>query len=368
VLVDRALLLMSDLREPRPAIDVLERLAKLDPSNAAIPLLIGVCRIDLREDAEALAAFERSLAIERRSDARLYRALGMAFLKRDAEAEAAFGELVDDDAIGAMALSNRGVIRAGLGRADAAADFDAAVARDPKLDAGWRNRAVLALQQDRYEDAARDLAEAAALETHRGQTTRRRGAVLLAGGRLADAERDLREGLKDGVPDELALTHLGLAHFQAGNVEVARKAQDEAVKAAAYLLREAELPPHVPPMIAAIYANRALARFASRDAEGALADLDVCLRYQPRQAAALWERARVKAALGRREEAEADARSAVSIDPGVRQGRWLGVVVLKGDFILTVGYEVVFPRQSWRKVRTSYLHRGFSSTISVRGK
>ena len=118
-------------------------------------------------------------------------------------------------------LVNRGILQAAAGRNDAAiADFDAGLARDPNLAAGYMNRGAALLHAARYTEARADFDRAIDLSTADLHVAYfNRGEAQEASGNLVAAYHDYRKA-QELAPD-FKPASLELARFQVSDHRVA---------------------------------------------------------------------------------------------------------------------------------------------------
>jgi tetratricopeptide (TPR) repeat protein len=118
-------------------------------------------------------------------------------------------------------LVNRGILQAAAGRNDAAiADFDAGLARDPNLAAGYMNRGAALLRAARYDEARADFDRAIDLNTADLHVAYfNRGEAQEASGNLVAAYHDYRKA-QELAPD-FKPASLELARFQVSDHRVA---------------------------------------------------------------------------------------------------------------------------------------------------
>ena len=116
---------------------------------------------------------------------------------------------------------NRGILEAAAGRTDAAiADFDAGLARDPSLSAGYMNRGALLLKTGRYAQARADFDRAIELGTADLHVAYfNRGGAQEASGNLVAAYHDYRKA-QELAPD-FKPAGMELARFQVTSRRVA---------------------------------------------------------------------------------------------------------------------------------------------------
>lgn len=118
-------------------------------------------------------------------------------------------------------LVNRGILQAAAGRNDAAiADFDAGLARDPNLAAGYMNRGAALLRAARYDQARADFDRAIDLNTADLHVAYfNRGEAQEASGNLVAAYHDYRKA-QELMPD-FKPASLELARFQVNEHRIA---------------------------------------------------------------------------------------------------------------------------------------------------
>ncbi|HVV28712.1 MAG TPA: tetratricopeptide repeat protein [Rhizomicrobium sp.] len=118
-------------------------------------------------------------------------------------------------------LVNRGIIQAAAGNSEAAiADFDAAIARQPDLAAGYMNRGAVFLRTGRYDQARADYDRAISLGTADAHVAYfNRGEAQEAMGNLLAAYHDYRRAQQLAPNFEPA--SLELARFQVTSRQVA---------------------------------------------------------------------------------------------------------------------------------------------------
>lgn len=111
-------------------------------------------------------------------------------------------------------LVNRGILEAAAGRADAAiADFNAGLARDPDLSAGYMNRGAAYLKDGRYAEARADFDHAIELGTADLHVAYfNRGEAQEASGDLVAAYHDYRKAQE--LAPNFKPASLELARFQ----------------------------------------------------------------------------------------------------------------------------------------------------------
>jgi tetratricopeptide (TPR) repeat protein len=118
-------------------------------------------------------------------------------------------------------LVNRGILEAAAGSNDAAmADFNAGLARDPNLAAGYMNRGAALLRAARYDEARADFDRAIDLNTADLHVAYfNRGEAQEASGNLVAAYHDYRKA-QELMPD-FKPASLELARFQVNEHRIA---------------------------------------------------------------------------------------------------------------------------------------------------
>ena len=118
-------------------------------------------------------------------------------------------------------LVNRGILQAAAGRNDAAiTDFDAGLARDPSLSAGYMNRGAAYLKAGRYNQARADFDRAIDLGTADLHVAYfNRGGAEEASGNLVAAYHDYRKAQQ--LAPDFKPASMELARFQVTSRRVA---------------------------------------------------------------------------------------------------------------------------------------------------
>ena len=162
-------LLVAD--KPEMAKGVFLEAIKYDPLNAGANFGLGEVYSELNQTAEAIAAYEQSLASDKKLT-EIYVPLGILYYQSGEIAKA------DELLTKALALSEGsaetqfflGLVRASQVRnADALAAFTKAKSLDPKYAAAYRNRAEANFALGNYGEAAEDATQALDLEPDRPQ-------------------------------------------------------------------------------------------------------------------------------------------------------------------------------------------------------
>ncbi|GII55588.1 hypothetical protein Pth03_39770 [Planotetraspora thailandica] len=239
-------------------------------------------------------------------------------------------------------LANRAQLLARTGRAkDALRDFDRAIAIDPVFPDHYLDRGNLLLELGRVDDALADYETAMAVSPPMPEAYYNRAELRLASGDLERARADLdhvieldpgyldayvnRAGILEMLGDHDAARRdvaagisidPGNAHLHGvlGQLETAEGRFSEAHAAFDAALR-------ADPKLASAWANRAILRYETGDAAGAVDDLTRALAIEE-DAAVYFNRATALSALGRDDEAGRDLRRAHDLapdDPDIRE-------------------------------------------------
>ena len=183
------------------------------------------------EDAEALAHYQRALAI--RPDypaARLNLANALTRLGRTAEAESVYAQAVAGSPGDADALYNQGAARAKAGdRAGAESAYEAALRIDPKHAPALNSLAVLKMQAGDGPGALALLDRAVAANPTFAEAHSNRGLALGRLGRQAEAVAEIQQAIALAPNDPVAHFNLGLALLAEGDVAAARAAFARAI-------------------------------------------------------------------------------------------------------------------------------------------
>ena len=195
---------LAGLERHPEAIAAFDRTVALRPTAAAWTNR-GVSLKALGRTQDALDSFGQALALEPGYAAALYNQ-GIALLDagRFAEAVAAFDQMLLQAPNAALAWNNRGVALHGLERyPDALESYDRAVAILPDYAAGWKNRAITLTSLQRFADAAESFGKALALSGDDAASWNGRGDALRQCARFDDAiaSYDRALALMSGNPD-----------------------------------------------------------------------------------------------------------------------------------------------------------------------
>jgi tetratricopeptide (TPR) repeat protein len=227
------------------------------------------------------------------------RAQLLAALGRTREALSAYAAAIAIDPFFPDYYVDRGNLWFSLGEHDRAlADYESAMRAGPPLPEAYYNRAEVRIARGDPEGALADLTHVLELDPGYLDAYINRAGLLAAAGRDDEARLDVNTGLVVGPGNPYLLAVLGQLETAAGRARAAMSAFDLAIAAA--------------PSLAGAWANRAVLRFETGDAEGAIADLSRAIELEP-QADLYANRAVGLRALGRTAEAEADERVAATL-------------------------------------------------------
>lgn len=244
----------------------------------------------------------------------------------------------------AEGFARRGAVSASSGNQQAAiADFDRAIALDPKQGRYLRQRAAARLANHQPLLAASDLDKAIALNPADVEARMMRGSMRLAAHDSAGATEDIRALDKDLAPSAGERLRLAVMAENAGQFDLALTSADDWLKAhpedverpmalngrcwiLAQLNRDLKKAMddcnaalRASPKSAAFLDSRGLVRIRLGDLRGALKDYDTALAVQPRNAWTLYMRGLVKLRTGDAAGADADRKAAIAISPSVRE-------------------------------------------------
>jgi CHAT domain-containing protein/Tfp pilus assembly protein PilF len=296
------LLEMGRVPEARKAVDAI--VAK---NGKSAELLALRARVLAGSDAAgALADADEAVRLDRESAmAHASRSTALRFAKRYDDALAAAEKAVALDPQSPRCVLNRGLVRWSLGKLpEAHADMEAAIKLDEKFASASLARIALLYQESRFEDALTECNRclkvrpdlAGVLHMRRGETLEK---LARSDDALAAYRRACEADLKDPKP------HAKVADLL--------KARGELVDALAAYDEAVRLTP--PGSNLNLLLARADAHTKRSAPEPALADLDVVLKADPKNAWGLRYRANVYFVLKRYDESKADLDALVTLLP-----------------------------------------------------
>jgi tetratricopeptide (TPR) repeat protein len=186
----------------------------------------------LRRTDEALAAFDRALAIDPQdAEAHNYRGLALAQLGRTDEALTVFDCALAIDPQDARIHYSRGVVLAKLGRMhEALAAFDEALKINPQFANVHYQRGVVLAQLGRMDEALAAFDRSLAIDPQDAEAHNYRGVALTELGRTDEALAAFDRALAIDPQDAGIHYSRGLALTQLGRMHEALAAFDEALK------------------------------------------------------------------------------------------------------------------------------------------
>jgi tetratricopeptide (TPR) repeat protein len=317
-------------------------LAKIAPSDARVPAHLAVLLMEQGRHDDALAALDRTLALDSRQAGMLTnKGNVLVALGRFPEALAAYGQAIvlQPEGERAAAHINLGVYLQGLGRPDdAAAAYGKAIALDARFPEAWGNLGSAHLNAGRPEAALEALDRAVELRPAYADAWTNRGTALQALGRLDEALQSFDRALalhpeSAGVWSNRSLALQGLRRFE------------ESFEASA---KAVELAKSLGGAEAESWNNHGVALGALNRSNEALAAYDKALSADPAGASAWNNRGLALHALGRPDEALASYDRAMALKPDYADPYWN-----KALSLLALGrYAEGWPLFEWRWKRS----------------
>jgi predicted O-linked N-acetylglucosamine transferase (SPINDLY family) len=185
--------------------------------------------------------------------------------------------------------------------AGAAAQYEAALAEDPQAFEPAHMLGVVRLQEGRIDEAISRISDALRQRPNSVDALCDLGGALQHAGRREEAVECYERALAERPERADIQQDLGNLEYALGRLDRALAAYDRAVA----------LAPQNPMYLH----NRGVARFARSDLAGAISDFDAVLAITPENAGAYVARGHSYAALWRHEEAAANYRAALALDP-----------------------------------------------------
>jgi tetratricopeptide (TPR) repeat protein len=270
-----------------------ERMAKAikaDPQSALAHTYLGNGLRALARRDEALASFDRALALAPRdTNAHYSRALVLADMGRLAEALAAFDKTISLQPDHAEAHHNRADALMDLQRlTEAVAGYEHAIALKPDFAQAYCNRGLAQRALGRPQDALTSYDKAIALRPDFAQAHHNRGNVLMDLGLPAQALASYDKALVLQPAFAEARINRGLALMGMKRPAEALADFDQAIA--------------LHPDLAEAHLNRGLALTELKELEAALASFDQAIALKPGFVPALWNQSHTLLLLGRFEE------------------------------------------------------------------
>jgi tetratricopeptide (TPR) repeat protein len=292
-------------QQNKEAIEDFNRAIQLYPEYAAIYNNRGNVLLGLGAVREALKDFDRALVLAP-GYAAAYSNRAGAYM-RLGQVDRAIGDYTSAIKLtptSAAALSGRGRAHLAAHRPHGAIrDFTRAVSADARFGAAYRSRAEAKLAIERYEEAIEDFSRAVAFEPRNAEVYALRGQAYLEAGNVASAVNDFAKAIELAPGTAAYYAARGLAYARAETYEDALNDFSKAI----------ELEPRAP----RAYAYRAWT-YRQQQPELGLKDVERALKLDANSADAHWARGEIHEAQGRTEQAIADLKKAVSLDPQLK--------------------------------------------------
>jgi tetratricopeptide (TPR) repeat protein len=202
--------------------DAIRSAANLKPDNAESWYNLGLVESELKNPAEAVAAFDRALALQPTPQAWHNRGLALQQMAQHGEALESFDRALALAPSALPALYGRAEALLELGRnQDAMAAFDQLLAQDPSLVDVWNNKGMALWRLKCFADALASYDKAVALAPGRSQLWISRFAILFAMNRHDEALASLDKALAIEPGNDDAQLARGQALCEAGKIEQA---------------------------------------------------------------------------------------------------------------------------------------------------
>jgi tetratricopeptide (TPR) repeat protein len=204
----------------REARDAIRSAVSLKPGNGEGWYNLGLVESELKNLAEAVAAFDRALALQPTPQAWHNRGLALQSLARQDEALESFDRALALAPGALPAVYARGEVLLELGRnQEAVAAFDQLLAHDPSLVDIWNNKGTALWRLKRFEAALASYDKAVALAPGTARFWMYRYAVLFALQRADEALASLDKALAIEPDNDEALLARGQALCESGKIE-----------------------------------------------------------------------------------------------------------------------------------------------------
>ncbi|MFO1249303.1 MAG: tetratricopeptide repeat protein [Alphaproteobacteria bacterium] len=204
-------ILLQAAGKPVQALTQLTAAAAREPKNAEIWYSRGVLLGGLAHHEEALASFDKALAIWPTAECWNNRGAALQSLKRVAEDLQSFDAALALKPDAAQVWVNRARVLQDLARFDEAiAACDRALSLEPGSAVAWNERANAQLRLKRYEDAVASYDKVLQIAPQHGPAIVPRAVALQVLGKLDDAEAGFRQAIALQVRDVTA--HIGLGN------------------------------------------------------------------------------------------------------------------------------------------------------------
>jgi tetratricopeptide (TPR) repeat protein len=296
-------LAQASLHRPEEALASFDRALALKPDLVGALNNRGAALRDLARPEEALASFDRALALQPDyAEALNNRGAALGDLRRTEEALASFERALALKPDYVEALNNRGVALRDLGRTEEAlASFERALALEPDHVEALNNRGAALRDLARPEEALASFDRAIALRPDCSEALNYRGVALRVLARFEEALASYDRAIALRPDHVEALNNRGNALRDLHRAEEALASFDRAIA-----LR---------PDFAPAHANRSNALLDLDRAEEALASCDKAIALKPDYAIAHDNKGLILRELGRFDEATAALEQAIKLAP-----------------------------------------------------
>ncbi len=249
--------LFRKVRDMPQALSDARRAVELEPTSCEARCVLGLMLEDSGKLAEAEAALDEAVRLLPESESRLARGRFLARRGRVAEAEAEFTEVIQKDPACAEAFHQRGDVRAGQGRNEAAEeDLRRALALEPQDKYALNTLAMVLIARKRPVEALECIDRILAFDKDDPQIVMNRGSLLRDLGRYDEALAAYRSVVTK-CPGE--------AHHEIGFIHHLLRQSGEA---------ETELTRSIEAGYVHAYYTRGAARIWAGDARGAVDDFE----------------------------------------------------------------------------------------------
>jgi tetratricopeptide (TPR) repeat protein len=204
--------------------------------------------------------------------------------------------------------NNRGTVYQNLGQFDKAIeDYNTALNLDPNRSAFYFNRGLALHLKGELERAKSDYAETIRLDPNYAYAYHNRGLIFQTEGDHAKAIADFTKAVQINADYSQSYLSRGAAYLKVGD---AARAVEDLLKS----VKLGETQPAVNLLLAEAYIRLGMS-------DRAKTELDRAIARDPTSAQALLQRARVLQAQGRYQEANADYRTALSLNPDLQSAK-----------------------------------------------
>ena len=278
------------------AITDLSRAIELSPNTADYYNDRGLAKLNKHDNDGAIVDFTRAIELDAKN-AIAYRNRAMAKnIKGDAEgALADYNGAIELDPKNAGAFSSRGMIKKSKGDLDGAiSDFSSAIEINPKLAVAYKNRGEARQTKGDAAGAKEDLKHAGELDPQ----------LRYEASSADHIDRDIAKGTEKQSPGSAKTIedffNRAIAKKAAGDLDGAIADYDRAIQ--------------LDPKEAAIYNNRGLAKQAKGDLDAAIVDFNRAIQLNPKDAVAYSNRGNTKRDKGDVDGAIVDYNRAIRVD------------------------------------------------------